>query len=235
MKSVAIIQARMTSTRLPGKVLMPLGGRPVLEWVTRAARAIEGIDEVVVATSTESSDDPVASWCSASSQICFRGSLANVLSRYADAARARRADIVMRITADCPMLDPAVCGGVLRLLKDTGCDYATNVIPRTWPTGLDCEAFTAATLFTAEQFATTDYHREHATPYIYQHPEQFSIRNFPCPQPGLERHRWTLDTPEDYTFLSVLAEQLDTSTIPDYRTLLEKAQRIQPGQLPETI
>jgi glutamate-1-semialdehyde 2,1-aminomutase len=220
MTTVAIIQARMSSARLPGKVLMTLAGQPVLAWVTRAARVIPGIDKVVLATSVEASDDPVAAWCEGAGVDCYRGPLDNVLARYAGAARQYNADIVMRITADCPLLDPAVCGEVLKLLQTSGCDYATNVIPRTWPTGLDCEAMTAKTLFAAEHGATTDRHREHVTPYIYDHPETFSIRNVPCPVPGLEARRWTLDTPEDYAFLSSVVEKLGWSEIPGYRELL---------------
>src|SRR5690242_17579792 len=113
MKTVAIIQARITSTRLPGKVLLDLAGMQVLAWVVRAAKSIVDVDEVVVATSND--DSQIADWCAKNNVTCSQGSLEDVLERFASAARSSKADVVMRLTADCPLLDPAVCGAILRL------------------------------------------------------------------------------------------------------------------------
>lgn len=203
-----IIQARMSSTRLPGKVLMPLGGRPAIEWTLRAAKEIDPSATVMVATSAERSDDVIAAWCDDNAQPCFRGSLNDVLQRYYDAAEMCEADIVMRLTADCPLLDPAVCRNVLKLLQDTGADYASNVMERTWPKGLDCEAFTMSSLRRVQAEAHSAYDHEHVTPYFYQHPELFTLQNYPCPIPGLGTERWTLDTPEDYAFLQAVTKHL---------------------------
>src|SRR6185312_2563921 len=139
MKTVAIIQARMGSIRLPGKVLADLAGKPVLAWVVRAARAASGVDDVWVATSTAAGDDIVAAWCKANGVSVHRGSENDVLDRYVGAARASGAQVVVRITADCPFLDPAVIAQTIRLRLITGGAYASNVDPPTWPDGLDCE------------------------------------------------------------------------------------------------
>ena len=144
MKTVAIIQARMDSTRLPGKVLADLAGRPVLAWVVDAATAIPGVDVVVVATSHEPSDDPIAAWCEAYGVGCQRGSKLDVLDRMIKAAEAEGADVIVRLTADCPLLDPAVCGQVVLLRRRMGADYASNTKPCNWPDGLDCEVITSA-------------------------------------------------------------------------------------------
>jgi len=161
--TVALIQARMGSTRLPGKVLAELAGRPVLDWVVAAARAVPGVDRVAVATSDTDRDDPVAAWCADNGVSCHRGPEDDVLERFRGAAKAEEADTVMRLTADAPLLDPEVCGQVLLLLERTGADYASNVEPPCWPDGLDCEAFTFAALETAAREARRPSEREHVT------------------------------------------------------------------------
>lgn len=134
MTTIAIIQARLSSTRLPGKVLLPLGDRPALAWVIHAAQAIPGIDKVVLATSDQADDDRLAAWAADHGVTCHRGPLDDVLARFALAAKAENADIIMRLTGDCPFLDPQVCGQVLALLKRQKLDYASNVTPRPGPT-----------------------------------------------------------------------------------------------------
>lgn len=208
MTTVAIIQARMTSTRLPGKVLLEIGDRPALAWIVDAARRIAGVDRVVVATSDGPADDAVAAWCAEAGVKCHRGSEADVLSRFALAARAERADIVMRLTADCPFLDPMVAGQVLLLLNDPGIAYASNLAPPSWPDGLDCEAFRAAHLLAADAEATRPTDREHVTPFIRNNRHRFPAANVTSPLPGLSDERWTLDTPEDLAFLRAVAERL---------------------------
>ena len=220
MKTVAIIQARMGSTRLPGKVLLDLGDRAVLGWVVLAAKAIPGVDQVVVATSTLSQDRAIADWCAANEVACFRGSEQDVLTRFADAARLFEAEIVLRLTADCPLLDPEVCGQVLALLHLTGADYATNADPRRWPDGLDCEALRAAALFSAENQAISDHDREHVTPFIRNNRDRYRVDSLACPLPGLGSERWTLDTPADFEFLQNLARRLSSTRPPSWVEVL---------------
>jgi glutamate-1-semialdehyde 2,1-aminomutase len=220
MRSVAIIQARMGSTRLPGKVLAPLGRMPVLGWVVRAAQAIPGVDAVVVATGSSAENDPIAAWCASARVAAMRGPDEDVLARYALAAREARADIVLRLTADCPLLDPAVCGQVLHLVASGCADYASNVDPATWPDGLDCEAFTADALFAADRLAGGAPEREHVTPFMRA--DRARLRNAPlvCPLPGLAAERWTLDTPGDMEFLQGIASRLGAAAPPSFVEVL---------------
>ncbi len=211
MTTLAVIQARMGSTRLLGKVLLDLGGRPVLERVVTAARAVPGVDRVVVATGRAAADEAIADWCAEHGVTCHRGDDQDVLARIAAAAAAEGAAVIMRITADCPFLDPAVCGAVLMLRHRAGVDYASNVNPPGWPDGLDCEVFTAQALAQSDREARRASEREHVTLFMRNHPERFSSANLPCPLPGLGEERWTLDTPEDFEFLSALAAGLPAS------------------------
>ncbi|HEX6244875.1 MAG TPA: glycosyltransferase family protein, partial [Polyangiales bacterium] len=220
MSTVAIIQARMGASRLPGKVLTDLAGMPVLQWVVRAARAIPGVERVAVASSTEAGDDPIAAWCERERVACHRGSEQDVLERYALAARNEGAKVVLRITADCPLLDPQVAGQVLTLLSRTGAQYASNVDPASWPDGLDCEALTAEALFTAAKEATRQPDREHVTSFVRNRRRRFPSENLLCPLPGLASERWTLDTPEDLAFLRALAAHLPKDVAPSHLDVL---------------
>ena len=218
MTAVAVIQARLSSTRLPNKVLLPLKGRPVLDWVASAAQAIPGIDKVVIATSIGADDDAIAAWAKDFGITCHRGPLDDVLERFAQAARAENADIVMRLTGDCPLLDPQVCGEVLALLKRTGSAYASNASPPSWPDGLDCEAFTRAALDTAAAEATRPADREHVTVFIRDRRHRFPQASLVCPLPDLHGERWTLDEPDDLMFLEAVAEKLPAT--PSYLDVL---------------
>lgn len=228
MTTVAIIQARMSSTRLPGKVLMALAGKTVLARVVDAARAITGVDKVVVATSGTAEDDAIARWCADNTVDCYRGSLDDVLGRYAGAAEAYGADTVMRLTADCPLLDPAVCAAVLYLQQTTGADYASSCNPPSWPDGLDCEVFTMQALRSANAEATRPAHREHVTGFIHQNRQRFDVRSLTCPLPGLAKERWTLDTPEDFAFIAAVCERLGEGVHPytDILNLLRKEPKL---------
>lgn len=210
----------MGSTRLPGKVLADIGGRPALSWTVAAARAIPGVDRVVVATSHDGSDDPIAAWCAKEDTPCFRGSQDDVLDRFVQAAAAEKATLVFRLTADCPLLDPHVCGQVLALLRRTGADYATNNDPAVWPDGLDCEVVTVEALKTAAAEARLPSEREHVTSFIRKHRHRFKVVSLGCPLPGLNRERWTLDTPEDLGFLRAVAERLNHSSPPSFMEIL---------------
>lgn len=220
LKSVAIIQARTGSTRLPGKVLEELAGLTILEWVTRAAAAVPGIDHVVVATTDAKSDDTIATFCADKKIACFRGSEDDVLARFAGAAREAKADIVMRLTADCPLLDPHVCGQSLAMLIEKDADYATNCDPATWPDGLDNEVFTAKALYEADEKAHRRSQREHVTPYIRNSRYNNKVEALICPIPNLQSHRWTVDTPEDLEFLRAVAPHLPTDRPPHFIEVL---------------
>jgi glutamate-1-semialdehyde 2,1-aminomutase/spore coat polysaccharide biosynthesis protein SpsF len=220
MKTVAIIQARMGASRLPGKVLFELGGEPVLAWVARAARAVLGLDEVWIATSDNAADDAVAQWAAKHNCPVHRGSEHDVLDRYAGAAKASGADIIVRLTADCPFLDPQVVAQTIRLRAVTGAAYASNVDPPTWPDGLDCEVLTADALFTAAAEATRASDREHVTPFVRNNRARFPAETLIAPLPGLAAERWTLDTPADLAFLTAIAEHLPDGRPPSFLEVL---------------
>lgn len=221
MTTIAIIQARLGSSRLPGKVLLPLAGKPILAWVIDGARAIHGIDNVVVATTSSPSDDAVADWCETNGILFHRGPEDDVLKRFHEAALRFKADVVMRLTADCPLLDPAVCGQVLMLFKRTLADYAASCNPPSWPDGLDCEVFTFAALDAADKAATRPSDREHVTPFIRNNRYRFKVESLIAPLPGLTSERWTVDYPEDLTFLeAVLNKVKHRAARPSYLEVL---------------
>lgn len=207
MTVAVVVQTRMGSTRLPGKVLMRVGETTVLDHVLRRCLAIAGVDAVCCAIPASAANDPVAAEASRVGVEVFRGSESDVLDRYFHAARALQADVVMRVTSDCPLLDPAIAAEVLALRAREHADYACNNRPPTWPHGLDCEALTFAWLERAAREATKPYDREHVTPYVREHPESRKV-NLPCPVAGVAKHRWTLDTPADLEFLRALFPRL---------------------------
>ena len=202
---VAIVQARVGSSRLPGKVLMPIAGRPMVEHVLHRADAIDAVDEVVAALPDIAEDDPLAEVVRATGTRVVRGSPGDVLARYAAAATASAAEIVVRITADCPLLSPEVSGRVLAAFAD--CDYASNTVVRTFPRGLDTEVFSRKALERAHAEARDPVEREHVTPFLYGHPDRFVLRQV---IDALDRSalRWTVDTPADMAFVSAVYEEL---------------------------
>lgn len=204
---VAFVQARMSSSRLPGKVLMDLAEVPVLQRVVEAVSAAPGVDRTAVLTSEDPSDNPIAEWCALAGVTCHRGPLKDVLSRFAMAARAEGlvdTDGVLRITADCPLLDSTVCAMVVRLWRNTAADYAHNISPRSWPDGLDCEVFSAAALYCAAEEATSTFDREHVGPFIMRNRHRFAQVNLTCPFGQYGHLRWTLDTQADKEFIERL-------------------------------
>ena len=220
MKTVAIIQARMGASRLPGKVLSRLGGEVVLGWVVRAAQAALGIDAVCIATSTDARDDAIVRWAGQNKVVVHRGSEHDVLARYADAAKASGAEVVVRLTADCPFLDPQIIAQTVRLRAVTGAAYASNIDPPTWPDGLDCEVFTVEALLAAATEATRPSDREHVTPFIRNNRARFPAETLTAPLPGLAGERWTLDTPTDLAFLGAVAERLKAGRPPSFLEVL---------------
>ncbi len=203
MTKAVIIQARHGSSRLPGKVLMPLCGRPVLAWVIERCARIPGIDRVVCAVPDDRASDALAAVAQTCGAGVFRGPEQDVLGRYDGAARAVGARIVMRVTSDCPLIDPGLAGAVLALLDETGADYACNNLPPLWPHGLDCEVFRADHLALAARVADRACDREHVTPWLRRNADLRRI-NLDGPGGGVERHRWTLDYSEDYAFFAAL-------------------------------
>ncbi len=205
MKIVAIIQARMSSTRLPGKVLMPLVGKPVLWHVVNRIRACKTIAEVVGATATDVTDDVIEIWCRGADVSCYRGDLNDVLDRYYQAGLIHAADIVVRITADCPVVDPTIVDEVVRGYLAGG--YEFYGLSGEFPDGLDCTVFAFNALARAWREAVLPSEREHVGPYIEKHPEMFKSGGF-TKFTGLSHHRWTLDEPRDYEFLQVVFSRL---------------------------
>lgn len=200
MRTVAIAQARMGSTRFPGKVLKLLGNKPVLQWTIDAIRKADGIDAVVVATSTLPQDDAIAQYCALHKINCFRGSEADVLDRFYQCAIGYAAEVILRLTCDCPFLDHNVITEVVRLRKLTGAHYASNIDPPTYPDGLDVECFTFDALSAAWKEATRHSDRDCVPQFISRNRHRFPAANLTCPLPGLVKERWVLDTEEDYDF-----------------------------------
>ncbi len=195
---IAVIQARMTSTRLPGKVLADVGGRPMLEQLLRRLAMTRSVDEFVVATTENHSDDPIAALATRLFVRCHRGSEDDVLARIVDAARAARAEVVVRVTADCPLLDPALVDEVVdTIVADPHCDYASNVLERTYPRGLDVEAVRMDALERVAATATSREAREHVTWHIVREdPTSFRVASVRAEDDNTDL-RWTVDTEDD--------------------------------------
>jgi len=205
-RTVAIVQARMGSTRLPGKVMLPLLGEPVLTRVMRRAARARTLDEVVVATTTLAEDDAIVALAAAEGWPVVRGSETDLLDRYLVAARAHDAEVVVRITSDCPLIDPDVIDATVRAFRAADVDYASNTLePPTYPRGLDVEVVARAALERGGREDADPSWREHATPYLYRHPELFRLLRVPADDHHADV-RWTLDTPEDYQLIGRIYE-----------------------------
>ncbi|QOZ78429.1 spore coat protein [Bradyrhizobium sp. CCBAU 53351] len=195
---LAILQARMSSTRLPGKVLKPILGRPMLAWQIDRIRRSKAIDRLVVATSQESSDNPIENFCEANRVACYRGALQDVLARFHGAAIAfGPAQHVVRLTGDCPLIDWTIIDAAVELQRRSGSDLAGNAVDRTYPDGLDVEVVSFSALERAQRAATDAGEREHVTQYIYRHPEAFKLAHL-TQSPDLAALRWTVDTAADF-------------------------------------
>lgn len=208
MNVVAIVQARMGSSRLPGKVLMDLGGRSVLERVICRIRRVSTINAVVVATTELAKDDVIAKECERLGVESSRGSEHDVLDRYYHAASNAQAEAVVRITSDCPVIDPELVDEVNLHFQACRADYVNNCSPRTFPRGLDVEVFTMAALENAWRHAERPHQREHVTPYLYENPEQFRL-SFVKGATDYSHYRWTLDTADDLALLKSIYGYFD--------------------------
>jgi len=219
MDVVAIIQARIGSSRLPGKVLADLGGRSMLAQVLRRVGRAESLRRLVVATSISAADDPIEQECRRLGAVCFRGPEEDVLARYHQAAVAHRAEAVLRITADCPLVDPGVIDLVVGRFLAERPDYASNTLRRTFPRGLDAEVFTAAALKQAFHGAVEPYQRAHVTPYLHQHPQQFRLLAV-TGEVDYSKHRWTVDTAEDLALVRAIGARLADGATAGWRDVL---------------
>ena len=216
-KLVTIIQARMGSTRLPGKVLLPVLGEPILGHIVSRLSTIDKVDTIIVATSDRNLDDPIAEYCSAKGISCFRGSENDVLDRFYQAATAAGADTVIRITGDCPLVDPALVSRLIDYYATNGFDYcgiatgagvAMGDFQGRFPDGLDAEIFKMEVLQAAWQETRGQLFREHVTPFIWKQPERFNLGTLKSLDRDYSNLRWTVDNREDYEVIRWVYEEL---------------------------
>lgn len=226
MHTAAVIQARMGSTRLSGKVMLEISGKPVLWHVINRVSKSKLIDGLVVATTANREDDTIEKFCNQISVTVFRGSEDDVLDRYYQCARKLNIENIVRITADCPLHDPAVIDLVIERYRQGNYDYVSNIDPPTYPDGIDVEVFSFRALDSAWRNASLVSEREHVTPYIRKHGDLFKISNVKNNE-DLSSYRWTLDQAEDFEFIQKIYKKFDESNIDEFYTqdiigLLEK-------------
>jgi spore coat polysaccharide biosynthesis protein SpsF len=207
MTVIGILQARTNSERLPGKVLMNILGEPMIIHQLRRLKTCECLDDIIVATSNEKTDDKLAEVCSAAGYRVFRGSLNDVTDRFVQAIKKVPCDHVVRLTADCPLTDPKIIDEIVKKHLQFKNDYTCNTLPPTFPDGLDAEIFTITALLNAWENAILPSHREHVTPYIYSHPKIFTLDNYANNQ-DLSQMRWTVDEAEDFDFVTEVYKNL---------------------------
>jgi spore coat polysaccharide biosynthesis protein SpsF len=224
MKIVAIVQARMGSTRLPGKVLLDLCGTSVLRRVTCRVRLCRLIDEVMIATTTCSADEAIVEEAQHLGVGIFRGDELDVLDRYYRAAKMRNADVIVRITSDCPLIDPEITGETIKRFLAEKPDYASNALERTYPRGLDTEVMMFEAVERAWREAAAPYQRAHVTPYLYENPHLFTLLSVKS-SINYSQHRWTLDTAEDLEFLRRIYQLLGGKPNFTWRDVLEIVER----------
>jgi spore coat polysaccharide biosynthesis protein SpsF len=207
---VASIEARMSSTRLPGKVLMKLAGQPMLGHIIDRLRASQYIHEVVVATTTNQADEAIVNFCLQKGVLYFRGSEEDVLGRVVDAGRFARADLLVEITGDCPLTDPLVVDDVIRSFLESDADYCSNGLDeKTYVRGLDVEVYPLAVLEEVESLANEPSAREHVSYYIYTHPEKFVLKSAACSiPPEAAKLRLTVDCSEDFRLADEIYKDL---------------------------
>ena len=213
-KTVAIIQARLGSSRLPGKILLDIAGQSMLERVVARVGQAKLADQVVIATTTESTDDPLIEYCEARNWSYYRGSEHDVLDRYLETARRFSATRVVRITSDCPLIDPEVIDQLVQLSTASTAqaefEYCCNFYPeRHFPRGLDCECISTQALERIARLATSPEHREHVTLYAYRNPERFSIGSLKSSS-DFSGFRWTVDTPEDLELIRTIYHHFES-------------------------
>lgn len=204
---VAILQARMSSTRLPGKVLKPILGRPMLARQIERLKRCRNLDRLVVATSQGPDDDLLEQLCREEDVACFRGSLGDVLDRFYQCALQHHAGHVVRLTGDCPLADPELIDSLIEFYRAQNVDYASNCRPPTLPDGLDAEVIRFEVLAEAWREAVDPFEREHVVPYVVRRPERFRLANW-CWSGDASNMRWTVDEPDDFVFVTRVFESL---------------------------
>lgn len=221
------IQARMTSTRLPGKILKPVNGRPLLSYMIERLRRIDSAQEIILCTTTNDTDDILVEFAKDEGILCYRGSEDDVMSRVLEAAQKFNVDTIVETTSDCPLIDPDICQQVIAHYHQEGVDYASNIYKRCYPIGMDVQVFKTDIL--ADAFSKTDdpSEREHVSLYIYRHPETYKLGWIESPESQYDPHlRLTLDTAEDYEVIKFIFERLYPQnkefTLSDVLALLEQ-------------
>jgi len=207
MKILAILQARVTSSRLPGKVLKPIMGRPMLALQIERVLRANKIDQLIIATSNDPSDDELETLCREVNVPCYRGSLNDVLDRFYQTTQTFKPEHVVRITGDCPLIDPEVIDDVIAFYLNGDYDYASNAVEPTFPDGLDVEIFRFSILEEAWKEAALPSQREHVTPFIHQQPDRYRVGHYKNTE-DLSHLRWTVDEPEDFDLINKIYEEL---------------------------
>ncbi|WP_130859699.1 cytidylyltransferase domain-containing protein [Gracilibacillus phocaeensis] len=208
MRIVAIIQARMGSTRLPGKVLKRILDKPLLEFQVERLKRCQTIDQIVIATTTKAMDDIIIEFCKVLDIAYYRGAEGDVLSRYYEAASYYQADVIVRLTSDCPLIEPYVVDRVVNgYLDNPNYDYVSNTIERTYPRGLDVSLVTYSSLEEIHHKAKAELDREHVTRYLYNRPNEYKLLNI-FNDKNESCHRWTVDTKEDFNLVKKIIETL---------------------------
>lgn len=209
MKTVAVIEARMASTRLPGKVLRPILGRPMLALLIERVSAASLVHQVVVATTTNPDDDAIQALAETLGVGCYRGSEEDVLNRVLEAAQKFSADLIVEITGDCPLTDPGVIDSVISAFQAHTCDYASNILKRTFPRGLDVQVFPTRVLEEVARLTDDPVDHEHVSLYMYEHPDRFSLLNVESTlDPAWWDLRLTVDTAEDLQLVTEIFARL---------------------------
>ena len=220
LNAVAIIQARMGSTRMPGKVLADVVGQPLLLRLITRVRATPGIDQVVVATTTEQADNVLVDWCTDHSVPVYRGSVDDVLDRIWRCAQEHPAEFIVRVTADDPLKDPSLIAQALALCASAPeVDYASNTLQPSFPEGLDIEVIRYRTLERAASEATLQSEREHVTPYVWKRSDRFVLRSFAM-ETDLSNWRWTVDKPVDLQFIRLIFTHFADQPLVSYKTVI---------------
>lgn len=212
MKTVIIVQARMTSTRLPGKVMKTVLGKSLIEHQIERLKRVRLADELVIATTENTTDEPIITLCTSLAVPVYRGPEEDVLTRYHGAALAHGADVIVRVTSDCPLIDPAVIDQVIRfyLTSQPSFDYVSNRLEPSYPRGMDTEVFSFRSLSEAYLEGILSSDREHVTPFIYRHPNRYALGNIRYCE-DQSRHRWTVDTKEDFELVQRIITALHPS------------------------
>lgn len=209
LKVAAIIQARMGSTRLPGKILKTVNGKTLLEYQIERVKQAKTIDQIIIATTVKESEQPIVELCDKIGIEYYRGSEEDVLSRYYETAQTFGADVIVRLTSDCPIIDPEVIDKVVNQYLDnqSTVDYVSNTLERTYPRGLDTEVFSFAALTKAYHEAILPRDKEHVTVYFYTNPDLFKLQGLKNDQ-DYGSYRWTVDTEEDFELIQLILNEL---------------------------